>query len=143
MYEAKNAKQRIDARKAKLLDTAVTNQLERLDDHAVCEIRRAYYKATEGLRALADALERGDMIDQHLMVCSALEASRVRTAFGPKPLIVTPGIRRPGDLVGDQARAAGPAEAVRAGATHLVVRRPILAAPDPAATVNQFLEAIS
>lgn len=77
------------------------------------------------------------------VVCSAREAARVRQTIGPKPLIVTPGIRRPGDATGDQARISGPAEAVRAGATHLVVGRPILESPDPANTLNQFLESLA
>ena len=77
------------------------------------------------------------------VVCSPLEAARIRHVIGPKPLIVTPGIRRPGDSVADQVRIAGPAEAVRAGATHLVVGRPILEAHDPTGTLNQFLGAIT
>lgn len=76
------------------------------------------------------------------VVCSPLEVGRVRSAIGPTPLIVAPGIRRPGDPVGDQARTSGPTEAVQAGATHLVVGRPILEAADPPGTLNQFLEAI-
>ena len=65
------------------------------------------------------------------IVCSPLEVATVRAAAGPDAWIVVPGIRRPGDAVGDQARTAGPAEAVRAGATHLVVGRPVLQAEDP------------
>lgn len=76
------------------------------------------------------------------VVCSPLETAQVRQAIGPKPLIVTPGIRRPGDAAGDQARTAGPRDAVQAGATHLVVGRPILEATDPAATLNEFLAAL-
>lgn len=77
------------------------------------------------------------------VVCSPREAARVRQTIGPKPLIVTPGIRRPDDAKGDQARTAGPAEAVRGGATHLVVGRPILEAKDPAETLNRFFEALT
>jgi orotidine-5'-phosphate decarboxylase len=77
------------------------------------------------------------------VVCSPLETARVRQAIGPDPFIVTPGIRRPGDSPGDQARTAGPAEAVLAGASHLVVGRPILESGDPPGTLNQFLEAMA
>jgi orotidine-5'-phosphate decarboxylase len=77
------------------------------------------------------------------VVCSPLEAARVRQAIGPGPFIVTPGIRRPGDSPGDQARTTGPAEAVRAGASHLVVGRPVLESGDPAGTLNEFLEAMA
>lgn len=77
------------------------------------------------------------------VVCSPLEVAQVRKAIGPKPLIVTPGIRRPGDSVGDQSRVATPGEAVRAGATHLVVGRPILEAKDPVGTLEAVLDSLA
>jgi orotidine-5'-phosphate decarboxylase len=76
------------------------------------------------------------------VVCSPLEVDRIRTGVGPGPLIVVPGIRRPGDESGDQSRTATPAEAIRHGATHLVVGRPILRAEDPAAALSEFLAAL-
>lgn len=75
------------------------------------------------------------------VVCSPQEAARVRARVGSGPIIVVPGIRRPGDAAGDQKRTAAPAEAVRSGATHLVVGRPILQAPDPAAAFRDIAEA--
>jgi len=77
------------------------------------------------------------------VVCSPLEVDRIRTGLGPDPLIVVPGIRRPGDDPGDQSRSATPAEAVRQGATHLVVGRPILQAADPQAALEEFLSMLS
>jgi len=74
------------------------------------------------------------------IVCSPLEVATVRAVLPQGAWIVVPGIRRGGDASGDQARVAGPAEAVAAGATHLVVGRPILQATDPAAMVARFLE---
>jgi orotidine-5'-phosphate decarboxylase len=71
------------------------------------------------------------------VVCSPLEVATVRLAAGSDAWIVVPGIRRSGDAAGDQARTASPQEAVRAGATHLVVGRPVLQATDPRAA---FLE---
>lgn len=71
------------------------------------------------------------------IVCSPLEVAAVREAAGADAWIVVPGIRRPGDAAGDQARTAGPTEATQAGATHLVVGRPVLQAADPRAA---FLE---
>ncbi|HWA19532.1 MAG TPA: orotidine-5'-phosphate decarboxylase [Devosia sp.] len=65
------------------------------------------------------------------LVCSPLEAEMVREIVGPGMAIVTPGIRPAGSAMGDQKRVMGPAEAIAAGATHLVVGRPITAAPDP------------
>ena len=52
---------------------------------------------------------------------------------------MTPGVRPAGAAVGDQKRVATPADAVRDGATHLVVGRPILAADDPVAAARQIL----
>lgn len=72
------------------------------------------------------------------IVCSPQEAATVRTALGTGPWIVVPGIRRSGDAAGDQARTATPAEAIRSGATHLVVGRPILQAADPPAAWREM-----
>lgn len=86
--------------------------------------------------ALADlALESG--IDG--LVCSPREAAALRDRIGPGPLLVTPGVRLPDDDVGDQKRVSTPAAAVRDGATHLVVGRPILEAADPADAARRIL----
>ncbi len=65
------------------------------------------------------------------IVCAASEAERVRRIVGPDRLIVTPGIRPAGAATGDQKRIMTPADAIRAGVDHIVVGRPITAAPDP------------
>ena len=77
------------------------------------------------------------------VVCSPLEVDRIRTGLGPEPLIVVPGMRRSGDDAGDQSRSATPGEAVRQGATHLVVGRPILQAADPEAALGEFLSTLA
>lgn len=66
------------------------------------------------------------------IVCSAHEAAMVRTLVGDDMDIVTPGIRPAGAKMNDQKRAMSPSEAFENGASHLVVGRPITAAPDPA-----------
>jgi orotidine-5'-phosphate decarboxylase len=66
------------------------------------------------------------------LVASAREARELRSQFGSDFAIVTPGVRPAGAAIGDQARVLTPKEAIAAGATHLVVGRPILDAPDPA-----------
>ena len=103
---------------------------------------------------------RGHMLDQVLrlaaialaegcqgIVASAQEARQLRSEFGPKQgselgkgfLLVTPGVRPAGSPTGDQARVVTPAEALAAGASHIVVGRPITEARDPAAAVREIL----
>jgi orotidine-5'-phosphate decarboxylase len=65
------------------------------------------------------------------VVASVQEAALLRKELGGDFAIVTPGIRPAGAAVGDQARVATPAEAMAAGATHIVVGRPITGATDP------------
>jgi len=65
------------------------------------------------------------------VVCSPHEAAAMRELFGEKAYVVTPGVRPAGSETGDQSRVATPAAALSAGASHLVVGRPISAAPAP------------
>ncbi len=76
------------------------------------------------------------------IVASGHEVGFLREVLGPTPWIVVPGIRSPGDPVGDQVRTIEPAEAIRRGATHLVVGRPITEARDPAAAYQRLVEAL-
>jgi len=72
------------------------------------------------------------------LVCSAHEAGMVREIVGPDMAIVTPGIRPAGSASGDQKRVVAPADALGAGASHLVIGRPIAAAPDPVKAVRDI-----
>lgn len=75
------------------------------------------------------------------LVCSVHEAALLRQRLGPKPILITPGIRPAGSdqAAGDQKRIATPTLAVKAGASFLVVGRPILDAPDPRAAAQAIL----
>jgi orotidine-5'-phosphate decarboxylase len=77
------------------------------------------------------------------VVASALEAPELRRELGPEFEIVTPGVRPAGTGLGDQVRVVTPAEAIAAGATRIVVGRPITAASDPAAEARAILSQIS
>ncbi|MEO9136641.1 MAG: orotidine-5'-phosphate decarboxylase [Casimicrobiaceae bacterium] len=69
------------------------------------------------------------------VVCSAVEAASMRSAFGPDFSLVTPGIRAAGSAADDQARVVTPEQAVENGANYLVVGRPITGAADPVAAL--------
>ena len=73
------------------------------------------------------------------VVCSAEEASAVRKILGPDMAVVTPGIRPAGADAGDQKRVMTPADALKAGSSHLVVARPIVKAADPLAAAKAIL----
>lgn len=77
------------------------------------------------------------------IVASAHEATELRRKLGHDFLIVTPGVRPAGADVGDQARVATPAEAIAAGATHIVVGRPITGADDPSMAAKAILGEIA
>jgi orotidine-5'-phosphate decarboxylase len=72
-------------------------------------------------------------------VCSPMEVERLRGCLGSQPLLVIPGIRPEGSEAGDQRRLATPAAAITAGASYLVVGRPITRAADPAAAARDIL----
>lgn len=76
------------------------------------------------------------------IVASGHEVGLLREALGTDPWIVVPGVRLPGDPAADQARTVTPEEAVRRGATHIVVGRSITAAGDPAGVYQRIMESL-
>jgi orotidine-5'-phosphate decarboxylase len=73
-------------------------------------------------------------------VCSPKEVAALRALTGPTGVLVVPGIRPVGADAGDQKRLATPADALTAGASYLVVGRPITQAPNPAKAAEAILE---
>ena len=120
------------ARPAPLL-IAVT-MLTSLDQAALSEIGVSEPMASQVVRLAALAESCG--LDG--VVASPQEIALIRRRCGRQFAIVTPGIRGAGDQKGDQARTLSAAEALAAGATYLVVGRPILAADDPRAAVERL-----
>ncbi|GAB1365080.1 orotidine-5'-phosphate decarboxylase [Rhodobacter sp.] len=122
----------------KILAVTVLTSLDRADldanlivPGALSEI--AVERAARALSAGADGV-----------ICSPQEAALVRAlpqAAGR--LIVTPGVRPAGSALGDQKRVATPAEAISAGADHVVIGRPIWAAADPAAAARAVVAELS
>jgi orotidine-5'-phosphate decarboxylase len=73
------------------------------------------------------------------VVTSPLEAAAVRRIIGPDALLVTPGVRSAGADKGDQKRVATPGQAIRDGASHLVIGRQVTRSANPAAEVDRIL----
>ncbi len=122
------------AQKPGLLVLAVT-VLTSLDDVELGKIGLRGGALDQVLRLAALALSNGCKG----VVASALEAAALREEFGHDFTIVTPGVRPAGSGPNDQARVVTPAEAISAGASHIVVGRPITEASDPAAEARAIL----
>jgi orotidine-5'-phosphate decarboxylase len=100
--------------------------LTSMDEADLAEAGYADNARTLVLRRAAQARDAG----MGGIVCSAQEARDVRALTGPGMAIVTPGIRPAGADKGDQKRVMTPRDAILAGATHLVVGRPVMDAGD-------------
>jgi orotidine-5'-phosphate decarboxylase len=122
------------AQKPGLLVLAVT-VLTSLDDVELGKIGLRGGALEQVLRLAALALSNGCKG----VVASALEAAALREEFGRDFTIVTPGVRPAGSGPNDQARVVTPAEAISAGASHIVVGRPITEASDPAEEARAIL----
>ncbi|PML01473.1 orotidine 5'-phosphate decarboxylase [Vibrio breoganii] len=72
------------------------------------------------------------------VVCSAQEASFLKSELGKEFKLVTPGIRPAGAAVGDQKRIMTPVDAIQAGSDYLVIGRPITQAADPAKVLAEI-----
>lgn len=112
-----------------------------LTSHSPEELKRVGLSGTPGeevMRLARMSVEAG----ADGLVCSPQEVAALRDVLGPGPILVTPGVRPKGEEAGDQARVATPGEAIARGADVLVIGRPIVKAPDPAAAADRVLAEI-
>ena len=77
------------------------------------------------------------------MVCSPREVAALREALGDEAILVAPGVRPAGAALGDQRRVATPGEAVAAGASMVVIGRPLTAAENPKAAFDAIVDQIA
>lgn len=117
----------------KILAVTVLTSLDQSDLADVGIVGRTPAEQVQAMAAFATAN------GAHGLVCSPMEVGSLSKALPKGTLFITPGVRPAGSAVGDQKRVATPADAVRDGATHLVVGRPILAAEDPVAAARAIL----
>lgn len=108
-------------------------------DKADLQLLGSGFNPLEAVVSLAAAARESGI---HGVVCSPLEASAVRKISGEDFLIITPGVRPAGSAVGDQKRVMTPFDAIKAGATSLVVGRPITGAAEPAIAAEAILQEI-
>jgi orotidine-5'-phosphate decarboxylase len=125
----------VDAAKGSELCLLGVTVLTSMDEQDMIDAGYEYDPHTLVLRRAEQALATG----MGGIVCSADEAKAVRKIVGPELAVVTPGIRPAGTDHGDQKRVMTPADAIRAGASHLVVARPIVNAPDRRAAAQAIL----
>ena len=157
----------IDNTVAKGVENIAKTGVDMLTIHAYPKAMRAAVEAAKGsslcllgvtvLTSMdaADLIEAGYRDDPHALVlkraaqardagmggvvASAREAKAIREIVGNDMAVVTPGIRPSGGDAGDQKRVMTPGDALLAGASHLVVARPIVAAEDPLAAAKAIL----
>jgi len=129
----------VDARKGSALRLLAVTVLTSYDD---ADLAAAGYDFTVSELVGERAAQARDVgIDG--LVCSGEEAAMLRPIVGAGMVLVTPGIRPAGAATGDQKRIMTPAAALAAGADHLVVGRPIVAAPDPKAAADAIIAEIA
>lgn len=114
-----------------------------LTSHDTAEAERVFGRGVPDLGVEAERLARM-AVEAGLrgVVASGRELVLLRAVLGPDPWIVVPGIREAGDAVADQRRTVTPADAVRLGATHLVVGRPLTRAGDPLGVYQRLVESL-
>jgi len=120
------------AARPRLLGVTVLTSMAEDDLAAVGFARRAMSEQVEAMARLAKA----NGLDG--VICSPHEVAALRRAMGPDFVLMVPGVRPAGSDAGDQKRVMTPADAMKAGATHLVIGRPICQAADPVAAARKI-----
>ena len=133
--EPKSMQAAVTGRGSSPMKLLAVTVLTSLDDADLREMGYAFTAAELVERRVRQAVEAG--FDG--VISSPHEAAVARRLGGPDFLVVTPGIRPAGAALGDQSRAAGPADALRNGASHIVVGRPINAVEDPRAAAQAIV----
>lgn len=122
----------------KILAVTILTSLDRADLDA------ALIREGEVPDIVVDRARRAFEVGADGVIASPREARRIRALPESRGrLIVTPGVRPQGASLGDQKRVATPAQAIAEGADHVVVGRPVWAAPDPVAAVDAILSELS
>jgi orotidine-5'-phosphate decarboxylase len=125
----------VESAKGSDLCLLAVSVLTSMDEQDMIDAGYEYDPHTLVLRRAEQALHAG----MGGVVCSAEEAEAVRRIVGPDMAVVTPGIRPTGSDHGDQKRVVTPGQAIRNGSSHLVVGRPVVAAPDRRAAAEAIL----
>ncbi len=121
------------AKDTKLLAVTI---LTSLDETALAEIGYAHGPAAQ-VKQLASLTQSAGLDG---VVCSSLEIEELRKTIGDNFILMVPGIRPQGSDTGDQKRVMTPTDAIKLGATHLVIGRPITGADDPAQAAQDILD---
>ena len=132
------AREGVGASGMKILAVTVLTSLDRADLDA------AQIKAGDIPDLVTERAERAFEAGAHGVIASPQEARAIRSLPNAEGrLIVTPGVRPAGSALGDQKRVMTPADAIAEGADHVVVGRPIHAAPDPAKAARAIVAELS
>lgn len=126
----------VEAAKGSGLTLLGVTVLTSMDD---ADLKEAGYAASAQDLVLKRAAQARDA-GMGGIVCAPTEVAEVSAVTGAGMALVTPGIRPAGSERGDQKRIMTPADAIRAGSTHLVVARPVVAAEDPKAAAQAILD---
>lgn len=129
---AANEAAKFGASRPRLLGVTVLTSMAEDDLAAVGFAKRAMSEQVEAMAKLAKA----NGLDG--VICSPHEVATLRRAMGPDFVLMVPGVRPAGSDAGDQKRVMTPSDAMKAGATHLVIGRPIYQAADPVAAAKKI-----